>query len=69
MSSIDHRDAEVQNHFTTMKKVGEDFAKFRIAEQLAKMYEKNDDYTYGVYMNLFPLDIFPHVQIHIRIKR
>ena len=48
MSSIDHRDAEVQNHFITMKRANEDSSKFRIAEQLAKMYEKNDDYTYGV---------------------
>lgn len=48
MSSIDHRDAEVQNHFTVMKRAADDSVKFRIAEQLAKMYEKNDDYTYGV---------------------
>jgi hypothetical protein len=31
MSSIDHRDAEVQNQFTMMKKSPDDAAKFRIA--------------------------------------
>ena len=31
MSSIDHRDAEVQHHFTMMKKAADDTAKFRIA--------------------------------------
>jgi hypothetical protein len=52
MSSIDHRDAEVQTHFTAMKKASDDGTKFKIAEQLAKMYEKSDDYTYGVYFSI-----------------
>ncbi len=31
MSSIDHRDAEVQNHFTVMKKATDDSVKSRLA--------------------------------------
>ena len=67
MSSIDHRDAQVQTNFTAMKKAPDEAQKFRIAEQIAKMYEKSDDYTYGV-IDSDNLDILPNVQVRFIIQ-
>lgn len=48
MTSIDQKDAEVQQLFNTMKKATSLLEKKDIANQLAKMYEKNDNYSDGV---------------------
>jgi hypothetical protein len=47
-TNIDHLDAEVQHHFTMMKKTPNEKRKKELAEELAAMYEKNDGYSYGV---------------------
>lgn len=49
MTSIDQKDIEVQQHFTSMKKTISIGEKKELASQLAKMYEKNDDYSDGVW--------------------
>lgn len=47
--SIDQKDAEVQHHFTNMKKLTTIEEKLNSAQVLAKMYEKDDDdYSVGV---------------------
>ena len=48
MNSIDHKDAEVKQLFNTMKKAASEAEKRDIANDLAKMYEKNDNYSDGV---------------------
>ncbi len=50
-----------------MKKAPDEAQKFRIAEQIAKMYEKSDDYTYGV-IDSDNLDILPNVQVRFIIQ-
>lgn len=47
--SIDQKDAEVQQHFTNMKKQTDIKQKLNGAQVLAKMYEKDDEeYSVGV---------------------
>ena len=48
MISIDHKDAEVQQLFNVMKKAAAVAEKRETADLLAKMYEKNDNYSDGV---------------------
>lgn len=51
--NIDQNDVAVQKHFTAMKKESNESNRILIAEDLAKMYEKNDnDYSYGVFLLL-----------------
>lgn len=51
MISIDHSDAEVQQYFTAMKKAVTEHEKQEIAIFISKMYERNDDYSFGVTNN------------------
>lgn len=54
--SIDQKDAEVQQHFTNMKKQQTIEQKISIAQILAKMYEKDDEeYSVGVIMVLMQI--------------
>lgn len=48
MTSMDLRDAEVQQHFTAMRKSSRDFDKEVIASEISRMYESNEEYSYGV---------------------
>lgn len=41
--SIDQKDAEVQQHFTNMKKTNNMKEKLLYAQTLSKMYEKDDE--------------------------
>lgn len=41
MTSMDLRDAEVQQHFTAMRKSSNDCEKEVIASELSRMYESN----------------------------
>lgn len=60
--SIDQKDAEVQHHFTNMKKLTTIEEKLNSAQVLAKMYEKDDDdYSVGV--------LFIYIQILKRIYK
>jgi len=48
--SIDIKDAEVQLHFTNLRKSSTDSQKGDEVNEIIKMYERSDDYSYGVYM-------------------
>jgi hypothetical protein len=48
MTSMDLRDAEVQQHFTAMRKSSNDCQKEVIACEISRMYESNEEYSYGV---------------------
>jgi hypothetical protein len=48
MTSMDLRDQEVQQHFTAMRKSSRDEEKESIATEISKMYETNEEYSYGV---------------------
>lgn len=48
MTSIDHRDAEVQQTFTSLRKAVNESDRHSLVGQISKMYEQNDDYSFGV---------------------
>jgi hypothetical protein len=51
MTSIDIRDAEVQLHFTALRKALSEHDKAEEVSQIVKMYDRSDDYSYGVYIS------------------
>lgn len=49
MTSIDIRDAEVQQHFTALRKAQLDREKEEEVGEIAKLYDRSDEYSYGVW--------------------
>ena len=48
MTSIDVRDAEVQHHFTALRKALTDQERNEEVAEIVQMYDRGDEYSYGV---------------------
>jgi hypothetical protein len=53
MTSIDIRDAEVQHHFTALRRALTEGERVEEVSEIIKMYDRSDEYSYGVCMLTF----------------
>jgi hypothetical protein len=50
MTSIDIRDAEVQQHFTALRRAQAEPEKVEEVGEIVKLYDRSEEYSYGVEM-------------------